>query len=294
MLRTGIAGCGLAVLGLAAMGTPALATDVDAGDYVPLPPGANLALLYAQFAERDKIYLHGDEQPGNPGLDSTVFILRGVHYTKIAGFTVDPQFLLPLGQLEGKNDTRALGKSGGAVGDLILAATVWFVNKPKSNTYFGITPFVYVPTGAYDRNRPLNLGENRWKFVLQGGLVKGLTQKVSLDLVGDVTFYGSNNDLGANSARLTQSASGQFQAFLRYQLKPNIDLRVGSSYATGGETRIDGIRQQDQANNWKGNVGIAWFPTKTVQLLALYGRDISVNNGFRESNRVNLRILKLF
>ena len=69
-----------------------------------------------------------------PDLDSTVFILRGVHYMDIAGLTVDPQFLLPLGQLEGKGDTHALGKSGGAAGDLILAATVWLVNKPKSNT----------------------------------------------------------------------------------------------------------------------------------------------------------------
>jgi hypothetical protein len=187
-----------------------------------------------------------------------------------------------------------LGKSGGAAGDLILAATVWLVNKPKSNTYFGITPFVYVPTGSYDRTRPLNLGENRWKFVLQGGFVKGVTPKISIDLVGDVTFYGKNNDFGSSSARLTQSASGQFQAFARYQLKPNLDFRVGGSFVTGGETRIDGIRQQDQASNWKGNVGMAWFPAKTVQLLATYGRDISVRSGFRESNRLNLRLLKVF
>ncbi|SMD05015.1 Uncharacterized conserved protein [Novosphingobium sp. B1] len=274
--------------------TAAWATDVDAGDYVALPPGSNLAIVYAQFAERDAIYAKGDKQPGDPGLDSTVFILRGVHYMDIAGLTVDPQFLLPLGQLEGKGDTHALGKSGGAAGDLILAATVWLVNKPKSNTYFGITPFVYVPTGSYDRTRPLNLGENRWKFVLQGGFVKGVTPKISIDLVGDVTFYGKNNDFGSSSARLTQSASGQFQAFARYQLKPNLDFRVGGSFVTGGETRIDGIRQQDQASNWKGNVGMAWFPAKTVQLLATYGRDISVRSGFRESNRLNLRLLKVF
>lgn len=91
---------------------------------------------------------------------------------------------------------------------------------------------------------PLNLGENRWKFVLQGGFVKGVTPKISIDLVGDVTFYGKNNDFGSSSARLTQSASGQFQAFARYQLKPNLDFRVGGSFVTGGETRIDGIRQQ--------------------------------------------------
>ncbi|RJT22995.1 transporter, partial [Chakrabartia godavariana] len=35
-------------------------------------------------------------------------------------------------------------------------------------------------------------------------------------------------------------------------------------------------------------------PAKTVQLLATYGRDISVRSGFRESNRLNLRLLKVF
>ncbi|MDI1294372.1 MAG: hypothetical protein PSY12_00505, partial [bacterium] len=77
----------------------------------------------------------------------------------------------------------------------------------------------------------------------------------------------------------------------RSSIDPN---GVGGSFVTGGETRIDGIRQQDQASNWKGNVGMAWFPAKTVQLLATYGRDISVRSGFRESNRLNLRLLKVF
>lgn len=39
--------------------TAAWATDVDAGDYVALPPGSNLAIVYAQFAERDAIYAKG-------------------------------------------------------------------------------------------------------------------------------------------------------------------------------------------------------------------------------------------
>ena len=29
--------------------------------------------------------------------------------------------------------------------------------------HFGITPFVWLPTGQYSRNDPLSLGENRWR-----------------------------------------------------------------------------------------------------------------------------------
>jgi hypothetical protein len=34
------------------------------------------------------------------------------------------------------------------VADLTLAATVWAIENPADREYFGITPFLYVPTGC--------------------------------------------------------------------------------------------------------------------------------------------------
>lgn len=271
----------------------ALAIDVDAGDYTALPPGTNLAMGYYQFATRDALYSNGDKQKINAGLDSQIGILRGVHFTDIGGYTVDPQFLLPIGTLEGKDDTSTLGDASG-IGDLILAATVWLVNKPESNTYFGITPFVYVPVGRYDRKDSLNLGENRWRYALQAGYITGLTPNISLDLVGDVTFYGENDEVGAAKATLKQDPSYQLQGFLRYHMSPQWDLRTGISHTFGGETELNGVNQDNKLATTKMTIGTAWFVTPGLQLMANYGRDISVENGFKEQHRLNLRVLKAF
>lgn len=279
--------------GLTLAAPSAHAVDVDAGDYTALPAGTNLFLAYAQFASRDGVYAGGDEVVPGAELDSQVGILRGVHFMQLGKFIVDPQFLLPFGKLDAGGTTSALGDTSG-IGDLILAATVWLVNDPDNKRYFGITPFLYLPTGSYDNNRALNLGENRWKFALQGGYIQGLGDKFSLDLIGDVTLYGKNDDFSANGVDMKQDASFQFQSFLRYHVTPTFDLRTGWSRTWGGETEVDGIDQGDRTQISKWQFGASWFVTPSVQLMANYGRDASVRNGFKEDNRINLRLLKVF
>ncbi|WP_244109490.1 hypothetical protein [Burkholderia anthina] len=41
-------------------------------------------------------------------------------------------------------------------------------------------------------------------------------------------------------------------------------------------------------------MGAAWFFNPSTQILATWGRDLSVENGFKETNRINLRLLKAF
>ncbi|MGH8809121.1 MAG: transporter, partial [Noviherbaspirillum sp.] len=278
--------CGLA-------SNSASAIDVDAGDYTALPAGTNLGLVYYQHAERKSLYSKGAKVPIGARLDSDVGILRGVHFMDIGGYIVDPQFLLPFGKLKAKDATSFLGDTSG-VGDLILAATVWLVNQPQSNTYFGISPFLTLPTGQYDNSKSLNLGENRSKFTLQAGYITGLGKKLSLDLVADVTLYGNNKDFGPAGATLKQEASYQAQAHLRYLATPAFDLRAGLSKTITGETSVNGADQNDRGSTSKLSLGAAYFLRPTTQVLATYGRDLSVREGFKESNRINLRLLQIF
>lgn len=282
----------MAFVVVAAAATGANAVDVDAGDYTALPAGTNLGLVYYQHAERNKLYSSGNQVPIDPKLVSDVGILRGVHYTEIGGHIVDPQFLLPFGKLRAKGDISALGSNSG-VGDLILAATVWF-NKPTDKTHFGITPFLFLPTGQYDRNDPLSLGENRWKFALQAGFITPVSDKLTLDLAADVQLHGKNDEFGAAGQTMKQKPQYQLQGFLRYSLSPATDLRFGLSHISGGETEVDDVDQGNRLSNSKFQIGTAHFIGPTTQLLATYGQDISVRNGFKESSRINLRVLQIF
>lgn len=292
------AACALSLLlGGAAITAPARATDLDADDYSAgaLPVGTNLALVYLQHVERDQVNVDGNKV-ANGDLDSDVAILRYAHFVKIGPFLADPQFLLPIGRLRGRADQRGLGSSGTQVGDLILAATIWLHNDPKAGQYFGVTPFIYVPVGNYDRHQTLNLGENRWKFTAQAaGVTPVFTKKLALQVSGDVTFYTPNSSYGALDQRLTQKPLVQLQEWLMYKVNDKFDLRAGSSQFFGGKQRVDGIdvtNSRTETVNFK--VGFGWNFAKSWNLVALYGRDLGTENGFREANRVNLRILKAF
>ncbi len=284
-------GAAASALAAAAVLNPAHALDVDPGDYTALPAGTNLAIVYYQHAQRNALYANGNKVPGNNKLDSDIGLLRMVHFTEIGGYIVDPQFILPFGQLKAKGDLGpVLGKNSG-VGDLLVGATLWF-NKPSDKTHFGITPFLSLPTGQYNKNDPLSIGENRVKLILNAGYITPLTEKLLLDVIGDVTLFGKNDDVVGGTMK--QKAQYQFQSYLRYQLSGTTDLRGGISYTTGGKTRINGVDQNNKTETFKFNVGFAHFLSPTQQVLATVGRDSSVENGFRENARLNLRFLQVF
>lgn len=291
-LKTIARGAAAGALATTALMQPAHALDVDAGDYTALPAGTNLAIVYGQHAQRNAIFSNGNKAPGNNKLDSDIGILRLVHFMDIGGYIVDPQIILPFGKLKAKGDLGPVLGSNSGVGDLLVGATVWF-NQPSSKTHFGITPFLSLPIGQYNKNDPLSLGENRVKLILNTGYITPLTDKVTMDLVADVTLFGKNDDI-AGGGTLKQKAQYQFQGFLRYALSGSTDLRGGMSYTTGGETRINGVAQNNENKTLKFNVGVAHFLSPTQQILATVGRDSSVENGFRENARLNLRFLQVF
>jgi opacity protein-like surface antigen len=282
-----------AMVCLAAL-TPAtcMALDVDGGDYNPLPPGSNMALLYYQHGYSHSAYSHGNNVGGGTHLTQDIGILRMIHFMEVGGFTIDPQFLLPFGHVDGKQAGGDLG-TGNGVGDLILANTVWLVNRPSSGTFFGVTPMVTLPTGSYDKDDPLNIDENRHKYTLQLGFSQRLIDNVTLDLVFDGTHFGDNDRYGSTGATLSQRTLYQGQSIVRYNLTPSLDLRASYSHEWGGEQFVDGVSQGRPGIN-KYTVGAAYMlPTKTQLIIGL-GRDTSVDNGFKTQSQLNLRIAQVF
>lgn len=277
-------------LGMASA-TPAAAVDLDAGDYDPAKPGTTLALVYLQHAERDELDFGGQKVPGDNRLNTDVGIFRLVHYVSIGGLTVAPQILVPVVKQRGLGDQTPLGRASG-LGDIILAAPIWLLNKPDTNTYFGVTPYLYIPTGDYSAARPLNAGEDRWKLNLQAAGTVRIAPKLAWDAGADVTFYGQT---GRNYAggRMTQKAGYQVQTSLRYFLTSNFDLRGGVSHAEGGDWTQNALTNRGftQTKFW---VGTAVKPSPATQIILTYGRDLDVRNGFSEQNRVNVRLLYAF
>ncbi|MDC4556394.1 transporter [Acinetobacter baumannii] len=267
------------------------AVDVDAGDYDAATAGTSLALLYLQHNERNSLYDNSNKINSNIGLDSNIGILRFVHYTKVNNTLIAPQILIPFGQLEENGDLSNAGKRSG-LGDIILSTAIWLYNDPVKKEYWGITPYLFVPTGQYDKDEALNLGENRYKLNLQSGYSKRIAPKLSWDLTGDITFYGDNDKVKTNS-KLEQDMGYQLQTSLRYFADEKFDIRAGLSYQNNGDTKIDNV-QTDAFKQTKFWVGTGINISPTSQAVLTYGRDLDVKNGFKVDNSLNLRLLYAF
>jgi len=266
----------------------------DPGDYTPLPGGVNLGILYGQYATRDAAYADGDRIPAEAGLDTTIGLARLVHYMDIGGIIVDPQIIIPFGKVELTEPFGPLqSTSESGVGDPIIGATAWVLNNPDDQQWVGLSAFASVPVGQYDEDKgPVNVGENRWKGIFQAAYVKHLGNSVVLDLIAEYSVYGDNDDfLGF---KREQEDSQSLQGHLRYLLSKQSHVALSYYHSFGGETTVGGQDQDDRVNTNRWLATYATFVDPTVQLQVQAGQDISVENGFEEDTRVNIRVLKVF
>ncbi len=282
-------------LGLASH-RPAQAAALDADDYSAgaLPAGTNLGLLYLQYSDDEQYNVDGHKALGGD-LEEYIGILRYAHFVKIGSVIADPQFLLPFGYANGTNSQSGLGHSSG-IGDLILASTFWLYNDPSSGHYFGVTPFIYMPTGQYNPQRPLNLGSNRWTFDAQAAYVTPLfTKNLVMQVSADISFYTPNNDYSTSHQQLTQAPEGEFQEWFMYHVNPNFDLRGGLFQTFGGTQKVDGVSvANSHVNTFSFKAGFGWNFTPNWNLVGLYGRDVNTQNGFQNTNAIDFRIMRMF
>ncbi|WP_426172823.1 hypothetical protein [Massilia sp. TWR1-2-2] len=61
----------------------------------------------------------------------------------------------------------------------------------------------------------------------------------------------------------------------------------------GGESRLNDAAQNDRMNNGRWQIGIASFVTSTMQLQLQAGKASKTENGARESNRANFRLVSV-
>lgn len=276
------------------------AIDVDPGDFIPGPPGTNIGLFYLQGAQRNSLYAGSQRVPGSNGLDSQIGILRGLHFTEFAGMPVGLNVVLPFGHLEGKDGASFLGSASGAA-DAAFVATVWPLSDHQTGTYVSVANYLFLPTGKYDRQKALNLGENRWKYIIQPNTLFRVNSQWAFDLIGDLTIYGRNDEFGAGPTAqvMKQKPSVQLQAFSRYALSPTATLHAGLSWMRTGSTEVAGVNSNDAGRVSKFQVGGAVFVAPKTQLMLAVGRDIKVSGDsgallFKENARLNLRLLQIF
>ncbi|KAA8731165.1 transporter [Acinetobacter qingfengensis] len=287
---------GISVCTLCFITTSTYAVDLNSQDLIPAPAGTNAVLGYMTYATRDSFATsNGTQIKNNTELKSLVGIFRYVHYMDIGGYIVAPQVLLPYGGLYDGSLNNTHLDSGTGAGDPIFAAPVWLINTSKTN--FAVVPYLYVPVGAYDAGRTLNVGENRWKFNLQLGGTQQLGSGFSTQISADVMWYGDNKDATGNDVGLLeQDHTYQFQGWLTYT--PPLDktwtLAAGYSKYWGGKQTLDGIENGQMTKVDQIRLELSKFVAPTIQLQGQLQRDLKAEGAFKEDLRATLRLMKVF
>lgn len=278
---------------LALAGAPAAAVDTHPGSYIPLPPGTGGLSVYWQHVERNESYANGQLAVGGFRMYSDLTTITYGRFIDLGGYTAAPGFMLTCGNARTSGTLAMLGRTAGCA-DILVGMPLWVLNDAANGRYLGISPYFVAPTGTYDRNSALNMGDNRWKAGVNVGYVTPLVGNLVLDLVGDVAVNGKNRDYGPYGVTEEEAPVYNFQAHLRYQFSPATRVAATYMHDWGWESTIDGVPQHDRVSRGRYRVSAAQFLDRRNMLELSSGGDTTTNNGFSIDRYMHLRWIHFF
>jgi len=269
---------------------PAHAIGADSDGWIT--PETPLGIIYQSHQQIRQMYANGSMVDSNALFRGDATLFRVLYPVKLSEHWLwTPNLLLPWVNLRTGGNISQLGSASG-FGDLAFVSGFW--RKFNDRTHLAIVPFVWFPTGKYDRNAALNPGENRYRFALQIGAQVPLGES-PFDLAGsfDITGYGRNKDTDTR-----QSVMMEWSGWVKYNLPSSMGAHfgLGMAHVYGGESRVSGIHQNDRASRTMAKLqfGTLLDNSKSNHLLFTFARDIKIENGLRVNQHFEIRYLHAF
>lgn len=270
----------------------ALAADAQPRDFLPAPAGTHLGLLYYIHSSSDTFVDANDNKVPGSSLDTNIGIARYVYFFDVGNTRADINVVQPFGGLSNMSiGGMPLNSNDFALGDTSIVATFWPLNDPKNNRYFALATYLNLPTGEYDAN-VASLGSNRWSLAFQPAFYFDVAPRWSVDLVGDVTFYGDNDD-GPGGMKIEKDPSFTALGWLNYHASDATTFSFGVSTTHGGEETLGGVGLGDSHVT---TVRAAWSQmlNPTTQFLLELGTDVDAKNNFERDRAAVVRLAKFF
>ncbi len=284
--------CGL---GAAITAGPTWAIDYQPFDWVPLLRGTKVLSLYYEYGAHDS---YNNTITGtfdhDTNLDSHIGIVRYIHYSKesLFGHQWDWNVLVPFGGLrDGRINGQQLGNANG-VADPVASIGYFLINEPEKKRFLTFAPYLTIPIGSYDRNKPLNLGGNR------------IGDKFTVDVSAGWTWYGDNTKAGNGYQKLTQDTSYELYGWLAYNVSDavghafpgasNAQVAIGYMGIFGGEQKLDGISNGQKARQDQLRATYMMNFSPTTQGLLEVTHDMHVEGQFKQNFGLILRLVKAF
>lgn len=282
---------------LASAGRDALAQELEPRRWTHLPVGTNIAGAGALFTEGD---LHFDPviQIDDAQVELSSALGSFHHYFNLADLTARVDVLVPFqtGRWEGlvSGVPTTVRRDGFADPRVRLSVSIagapaleaaefrQYYQGREDHTIVGAAIAVRVPLGEYMDDKLINLGENRYAFQPQVGVVH-ITGPWSFELTGSTTFFTPNDDF-FGGMRLEQDPLHSVQAHVVRSLEGGLWVSAGAAYGWAGESEIDGVDKDDERSNLMYGVSFGFSVASTHSFRAGYIRQATLEDVGMEVN----------
>jgi hypothetical protein len=166
----------------------------------------------------------------------------------------------------------------------VFGGTLWTLADMAKGEHLGWSLFFTAPTGS-DKNQGFALSNNRWATDLQVGYIRKLSDKWTIDLIGETEFYQDQRDTKASKDPLLQA-----HGHLRYHLSDATYVAATYRHAWGTKEKLDGAEIAGSKNNGTAMLTWASFVDKQWQVQLQYTQDVKVEEGPKISG-VQARVL---
>lgn len=137
-----------------------------------------------------------------------------------------------------------------------------FAKSEKSNTVVGAAVALTLPTGKYNSDRLINMGDNRWVLRPQLGVTHS-RGKWTGELTGSVFLYEDNEKFWQDT-KLETDPLFALQAHLIYTFRPGLWTSLSTAYGWGGEATVNGDAKNNPSGNWLTALSFG-FPVTRMQ-----------------------------
>ena len=241
------------------------AQELEPRRYVNLPIGQNFVALAYSYSTGDVNF-----SPSVPIDDADLVIdgpaLAYIRTFELAGNSASVDFLLPYVCVDGSalSDGERITRQTCGLADFNARISYNFFGAPATllsefgkrprQMVAGVSLKINAPTGAYDPDKLVNIGANRWDIKPEIGITIPW-QKWSVEFAAAVHIFSNNKEF-LETEVLEQDPLYNLQAHLHYDFSRRQSLSISSNYFFGGETLRDGqpaaIRQENS------RLGVSW------------------------------------
>jgi hypothetical protein len=228
--------------------------------YWPTPKGTSVFVLGYQYSSGDVV-----TDPALPVADvkSRVNFLQGSYqrtldlFGRMANLQINVPYVWgsTTGLVNDERRTRDLSAFSDArvllsvnlLGAPSMDAQEFSALRAEPRTIVGASILIQAPTGAYDPDKLINTGANRWAVKPAVGLIWPIRRDWLLEAAAGVWFFGDNDQFLGDTRK--QDPIWSTELHLVKRIRPGFWTALDVNYYSGGRTSIDRQDTGDRQRN---------------------------------------------